>query len=95
MASPAFQPRLAGIGDGTQHELVVELFSGVFLMRASVTLAGLVAVALWSGAASAHGCHHGWQQSMHEGWHSHGAKCDTRKGLGVSRKAKPQGRRPA
>jgi hypothetical protein len=42
----------------------------------------------WSGPVVAHGCHKGWQQGGPQGWHSHGAKCDTRHGLGVSHRAK-------
>lgn len=64
-------------------------------MRAGVMVCGLLTAVFWTGSASAHGCHHGWQQSIGEGWHTHGTKCDTRKGLGVTRKAKPQSRRPA
>ncbi|MBB3903200.1 hypothetical protein GGR33_002702 [Methylobacterium brachythecii] len=63
-------------------------------MRTFVASIGLVA-ALWVAPATAHGCHHGWQQSKMEGWHSHGLRCDARKGLGVSRRTKPQGRRSA
>ncbi|CAX22908.1 protein of unknown function; putative exported protein [Methylorubrum extorquens DM4] len=63
-------------------------------MRVLATSVGLL-MALWIGPAAAHGCHHGWQHSKVEGWHSHGLKCDTRQGLGVSRRSKPHGRRAA
>ena len=59
----------------------------------AVSIAMLTAA--WVGPAAAHGCHHGWQQGRLEGWHSHGLKCDARKGIGVSRRGKQSGRRAA
>lgn len=46
-------------------------------MRVLATSVGLL-MALWTGPAAAHGCHHGWQHSKVEGWHSHEPKCDAR-----------------
>lgn len=63
-------------------------------MRILAASLGLLTV-VWIGPAAAHGCHHGWQQGAREGWHSHGLKCDTHKGLGVSRRGKPHSRRAA
>ncbi|MGX7704602.1 hypothetical protein [Methylobacterium indicum] len=63
-------------------------------MRTLAVSIGLLTV-LWIGPAAAHGCHHGWQQAPAEGWHSHGLKCDARKGLGVSRRGKGHARRAA
>jgi len=56
-------------------------------MRAIVVASGLLGL-IWSGPASAHGCHHAWQQSAMQGWHSHGARCDARRGIGVSRRTR-------
>ncbi|MEE7455968.1 hypothetical protein MPAR162_15120 [Methylorubrum populi] len=64
------------------------------ILAALLASAGLL-TALGVGPAAAHGCHHGWQHGPQEGWHSHGLKCDTRKGLGVSRRGKHQSRRSA
>lgn len=61
-------------------------------MRMLVVSIGLL-MASWVGPAAAHGCHLGWQHSAQEGWHSHGLKCDARKGMGVSRRGKSQSRR--
>lgn len=63
-------------------------------MRVLAASLGLL-TALWIAPAAAHGCHHAWQQSRGEGWHSHGLKCDARKGLGVSHRGKPRSRRNA
>lgn len=63
-------------------------------MRTLAVSIGLLTV-LWIGPAAAHGCHRGWQQAPVEGWHSHGLKCDARKGLGVSRRRKAHSRRAA
>ena len=63
------------------------------MMRAIVMAGGLLGL-IWSLPAWAHGCHHAWQQSTVQGWHSHGAKCDARRGIGVSRRARPSSRRP-
>jgi hypothetical protein len=59
-------------------------------------LASLVvasAALVWSGPAAAHGCHKGWQQGAAQGWHSHGATCEPRRGLGVTHRAKRTARR--
>jgi hypothetical protein len=59
-------------------------------------LASLVvasAALVWSGPAAAHGCHKGWQQGGAQGWHSHGAKCDARQGVGVTQRSKVVKRR--
>jgi hypothetical protein len=61
-------------------------------------LASLIAASaalFWSSPASAHGCHKGWQQAAAQGWHSHGAKCDTRHGLGVTQRSKQRVKRGA
>ncbi|BAQ47302.1 MULTISPECIES: hypothetical protein [Methylobacterium] len=63
-------------------------------MRALAVSIGLL-TALWVAPAAAHGCHQGWQHAPAEGWHSHGMKCEPRKGLGVSRRNKAHGRRAA
>ena len=46
-----------------------------------------------SGPAAAHGCHKGWQQGAAHGWHSHGATCEPRRGLGVTQRNKVVKRR--
>lgn len=63
-------------------------------MRIVALSIGLLTVLSVSPAA-AHGCHQGWQQGKLEGWHSHGLKCDARKGIGVSRRGKSYSRKAA
>ena len=58
----------------------------LFLVAASAALFA-------SARATAHGCHRGWQQAPAQGWHSHGATCETRPGIGVSQRVKRAKRR--
>jgi hypothetical protein len=51
------------------------------------------AALFWSRPASAHGCHRGWQQGGAQGWHSHGAACEPRRGVGVTQRTKPRVKR--
>ena len=64
------------------------------MTRFILALAVLASAALLSsGPASAHGCHRGWQHGAAQGWHSHGATCETRPGIGVSQRVKRAKRR--
>jgi hypothetical protein len=62
-------------------------------MRFALASAAIAAL-FWSAPASAHGCHHGWQHAPKEGWHSHGASCDPRRGIGITRAKQSGKRRP-
>jgi len=66
--------------------------NGTVTMKSLAMLLGLIALA-WVGPASAHGCHHAWQLDRGQGWHSHGAHCEARKGLGVSQRSRARARR--
>jgi hypothetical protein len=46
-------------------------------------------LALGAAPASAHGCHHGYQQAP-EGVHRHGQKCERQDGVSERRKSTPK-----
>lgn len=43
---------------------------------------------IWTAPAAAHGCHQGWKHGAGEGWHSHGARCEPRPGVGVTKNSR-------
>jgi hypothetical protein len=69
----------------------------VFMKRFAVApFAVAVLLSIVSTApAAAHGCHQGWKLGPGEGWHSHGVKCEPRRGVGLSSNPRQRNKRRA
>lgn len=63
------------------------------MTRFALIVGSALAFAWVSTPASAHGCHAGWQQAPQNGWHSHGAKCETKSGIGVTKRSPKKAKR--
>ena len=59
------------------------------MIRLLAALSLPLMLALGAAPASAHGCHHGYQQAP-EGVHRHGQKCERQEGVSERRKATPK-----